>query len=87
MLVETGSCQALTTSIRTLTTDSPVLRARVANSFPSTDSAARVQGVWLRDYTPVEERQGSDSEFGGETLGRVRPSNAYQRRIAGTNWT
>jgi len=44
------------------------------------------QGVWLRDYTPVEERRNSDSEFTGETLGRVRPSNAYQRRIAGTNW-
>ena len=46
-------------------------------------ASACLQGVWLRDYTPVEERQGSDPEFAGETLGRVRPSNAYQRRIAG----
>jgi hypothetical protein len=35
---------------------------------------------------PVDERRSGDPEFTGDTLGRVRPSNAYQRRIAGTNW-
>ena len=65
----------------------PVLDARFAAHRASMGRAAVTQGVWLRDYTPVEERQSSDSEFTGETLGRVRPSNAYQRRIAGTNWT
>lgn len=44
-----------------------------------------LQGVWLRDYEPVNTRQ-DDSEAVNETLGEVKPSNAYQRRIAGTNW-
>lgn len=45
------------------------------------------QGVWLRDYTPIGERSPTDAEFEGEDMGRVKPSNAYQRRVAGTNWT
>ena len=40
-----------------------------------------VQGVWLRDYEPIEER--ADKEPQGETLGTVPPSNAYRRRAAG----
>lgn len=45
------------------------------------------RGVWLRDYVPIESRKESDAEYTGERLGEVKPSNAYQRRIAGTNWT
>ena len=45
------------------------------------------QGVWLRDYTPISERSDTDVEFMGEDMGVVKPSNAYQRRVAGTNWT
>ena len=46
-------------------------------------SAVRVQGVWLRDYEPLNKR-GKDVR--GETLGSVPPSNAYRRRIAGQGW-
>jgi hypothetical protein len=44
-----------------------------------------LQGVWLRDYEPMPQRQ-HKSEI-GDTLGEVAPSNAYRRRIAGTNWS
>lgn len=43
------------------------------------------QGVWLRDYEPVNQRQDNQSSV-KETLGEVKPSNAYKRRVAGTNW-
>lgn len=44
-----------------------------------------LQGVWLRDYEPVNTRK-EGGESVKETLGEVKPSNAYKRRIAGTNW-
>jgi citrate synthase len=43
------------------------------------------QGVWLRDYVSMDKRR-QDAPAGDHTLGAVNPSNAYQRRIAGTNW-
>ena len=49
-------------------------------------SFALLQGVWLRDYEPVNQRQDHESSSGKETLGEVAPSNAYKRRIAGSNW-
>jgi citrate synthase len=45
------------------------------------------RGVWLRDYTPVTERREGDDDYSGADMGKVPPSNAYQRRVAGTNWT
>mmetsp|Transcript_16404 Transcript_16404/g.49162 ORF Transcript_16404/g.49162 Transcript_16404/m.49162 type:complete len:532 (-) Transcript_16404:598-2193(-) len=45
------------------------------------------RGVWLRDYVPVNARREGDPEYSGDDMGEVRPSNAYQRRVAGTNWT
>ena len=44
-----------------------------------------LQGVWLRDYEPVNQRQDNQSSV-KETLGEIKPSNAYKRRVAGTNW-
>ena len=41
------------------------------------------QGVWLRDYTPVTERREGEDDYRGDDMGRVPPSNAYQRRVAG----
>lgn len=41
------------------------------------------QGVWLRDYVPVNARREGDPEYSGDDMGEVRPSNAYQRRVAG----
>ena len=41
------------------------------------------QGVWLRDYTPVTERREGDDDYRGADMGKVPPSNAYQRRVAG----
>lgn len=38
-----------------------------------------MQGVWLRDYTPMEQRHDASQE----TLGDVKPSNAFRRRAAG----
>lgn len=49
------------------------------------DLVVNLQGVWLRDYEPVNTRK-EDCESVKETLGEVKPSNAYKRRIAGTNW-
>ena len=46
---------------------------------------ALLQGVWLRDYEPVNQRQDTQTSV-KETLGEVKPSNAYKRRVAGTNW-
>ena len=43
------------------------------------------QGVWLRDYEPVNQRKDDQSTV-KETLGDIKPSNAYKRRVAGTNW-
>ncbi len=43
-----------------------------------------MQGVWLRDYEAMPQRQ-HHSEI-KETLGAVAPSNAYRRRVAGVNW-
>lgn len=40
-------------------------------------------GVWLRDFEPLERRRAGTKE---ETVGDVAPSNAYVRRISGTNW-
>ena len=40
------------------------------------------QGVWLRDYQPMNQREGQVKD----TLGAVPPSNAYKRRIAGQGW-
>ena len=40
------------------------------------------QGAWLRDYEPMSERKHGDG-----ALGAVPPSNAYRRRIAGSNWS
>ena len=44
-----------------------------------------LQGVWLRDYEPMNQRQDNQTSE-RETLGAVKPSNAYKRRVAGTNW-
>ena len=60
---------------------------RVTSPVLSSLCMVLVQGVWLRDYTPIGERSATDAEFEGEDMGRVKPSNAYQRRVAGTNWT
>ena len=57
------------------------------HTLPRCKRICLVQGVWLRDYTPVDDRKAGDGEFEGEDMGVVKPSNAYQRRIAGTNWT
>lgn len=46
---------------------------------------AFLQGVWLRDYEPVTQRQDNQTSV-KETLGEIKPSNAYKRRVAGTNW-
>lgn len=46
---------------------------------------AILQGVWLRDYEPVNQRK-DDQTTVKETLGEIKPSNAYKRRVAGTNW-
>lgn len=43
------------------------------------------RGVWYRDYSLMEKREAEADEV-GETMGRLEPSNAYKRRIAGTNW-
>lgn len=43
------------------------------------------RGVWLRDYEPVNQRKDDQSTV-KETLGDIKPSNAYKRRVAGTNW-
>lgn len=40
-------------------------------------------GEWLRDYVPVSTR---GNALPGDDLGDVRPSAAYRRRIAGSNW-
>ncbi|KAL6780171.1 Citrate synthase 2, peroxisomal [Auxenochlorella protothecoides] len=40
-------------------------------------------GVWLRDYKPMKDRVPGKPE---ETVGDVKPSGAYIRRISGTNW-
>eukprot|EP00884_Botryococcus_braunii_P005517 jgi/Botrbrau1/14967/Bobra.0018s0069.1 len=40
-------------------------------------------GVWLRDYESVSQRGGAEPH---PTMGEVRPSNAYKRRVAGVNW-
>ena len=40
------------------------------------------QGTWLRDYEPMSERKPVDG-----VLGAVPPSNAYRRRVAGSNWS
>ena len=47
--------------------------------------AGCMQGVWLRDYEPVNQRK-DDQTTVKETLGEIKPSNAYKRRVAGTNW-
>lgn len=44
-----------------------------------------MQGVWLRDYETMPQRQ--NRQMMGDTLGEVAPSNAYKRRIAGSNWS
>ena len=44
-----------------------------------------LQGVWLRDYEPMNKRK-DDQTTVKETLGEIKPSNAYKRRVAGTNW-
>ncbi len=44
-----------------------------------------VQGVWLRDYEAMPQRE--NRQMMGDTLGEVAPSNAYKRRIAGSNWS
>jgi citrate synthase len=49
------------------------------------------RGVWLRDWQPVESRgdgsgRGDAGVEGGDTLVPLPPSNAYQRRVTGTNW-
>lgn len=41
--------------------------------------------MWLRDYVPVTERKEGNSDYQGEDMGKVPPSNAYQRRVAGTH--
>ncbi len=48
-------------------------------------AAGCMQGVWLRDYEPVNQRK-DDQTAGKDTLGEIKPSNAYKRRVAGTNW-
>jgi len=40
------------------------------------------KGVWLRNYTPVAERNAE----GADTLAKLPTSNAYQRRVAGDHW-
>jgi len=40
------------------------------------------RGVWLRHYEEVVKR----SAEGTDTLSKLPPSNAYQRRVAGENW-
>ncbi|CAL5229169.1 g12444 [Coccomyxa viridis] len=42
-------------------------------------------GVWLRDYETMPQRQ--NRQMMGDTLGEVAPSNAYKRRVAGSNWS
>ena len=44
-----------------------------------------MQGVWLRDYETMPQRQ--NRQMMGDMLGEVAPSNAYKRRIAGSNWS
>lgn len=41
------------------------------------------RGVWLRDVEPLDARTPGTP---GETVGDVKPSHAYIRRVAGTNW-
>lgn len=40
------------------------------------------KGVWLRHYETLDHR----TSEGTDTLARLAPSNAYQRRVAGDNW-
>lgn len=44
-------------------------------------------GEWLRHYDPLSDRRGGPQEpDASNAMGPVPPSNAYRRRIAGTNW-
>ena len=44
------------------------------------------QGVWLRDYEAMPQRAQRESGP-AQRLGEVAPSNAYRRRVSGTNWS
>ena len=44
------------------------------------------QGVWLRDYEAMPQRR-HEAAGPAQTLGQVAPSNAYRRRVAGSNWS
>ena len=39
----------------------------------------------MRDYEAMPQRQ--NRQMMGDTLGEVAPSNAYKRRVAGSNWS
>ena len=43
------------------------------------------RGVWLRHYEPVASRKPATGEF-ADTLVKLQPSNAYNRRVAGAGW-
>eukprot|EP00803_Ostreobium_quekettii_P000859 evm.model.scf_2011.4 EVM.evm.TU.scf_2011.4 scf_2011:21701-29483(+) len=43
------------------------------------------RGVWLRHYQGIESRP-EVAVTEGDTMSRLRPSNAYMRRVAGANW-
>ena len=42
-------------------------------------------GVWLRDVEPLEDRRAAPAGA-ADAFGEVPPSNAYRRRVAGTDW-
>jgi len=45
------------------------------------------KGVWFRHFTPLGQRaEEQQRQQGADTLAPLPPSNAYQRRTAGSNW-
>ena len=53
--------------------------------MPPENSRSSLQGVWYRDYAPMGQREPQEDQI-GDKPGLIPPSNAYKRRVAGTNW-
>lgn len=41
------------------------------------------RGVWLRHFEAIDRRSAA---VDGDTLVKLPPSHAYERRVAGTSW-
>ena len=70
---------------RNACTEADCIQEELFRACTQLNQYSSLQGEWYRDYAPMGQREPQEDQI-GDKPGLIPPSNAYKRRVAGTNW-